>query len=120
MKPGSPSQHQGAQHEEAAANFLEQQGLSIVARNFHCKMGELDIIAAGKNLHFVEVRYRASNRYGSAAASVTKAKQRRIQRSAEVFLQRHPRFRNHRAQFDVMAISGTNYPPKMDWIESAF
>ena len=120
MKPGSPSQHRGAAHEDAAAKFLEHQGLSIVARNFHCKLGELDIVAAGQNLHFVEVRYRATDRYGSAAASVTKAKQRRIQRSAEYFLQRHPRFRKHRAQFDVVAISGTNYSPKMLWIESAF
>ena len=104
----------------------------MVARNFHCKLGELDIVALRphKNkqtvsLHFVEVRYRASERFGGAAASVTGAKQRKLRRAAEVFLLKNPQFRNHRAQFDVVTVSGTHCPDEMCpaemvWIESAF
>jgi len=120
VKLGSPSQRTGATHENAAAELLSQRGLKVISRNFHCKMGELDIVALGSHLHFVEVRYRRNDRFGSAAASVTYSKQMKIRRTAEFFLQRHPRFRKHRAQFDVVTVSGTNYPPEIVWIESAF
>ena len=120
MRPGSPSQKKGATHESAAAQLLTDEGLSIVARNFHCKLGELDIVALGSTLHFVEVRYRSSDRFGSAAASVTPTKQQKIRRAAEFFLLRHPQFRNLRAQFDVVTLTGPNCPPTMVWIESAF
>ncbi len=120
MKLGSPSQRTGATHEDAAAELLTQRGLRIIIRNFHCKMGELDIVALGSHLHFVEVRYRKNDRFGGAAASVTHSKQTKLRRTAEFFLQCHPRFRKHRAQFDVVTVSGTNYPPNIDWIESAF
>ena len=120
MKLGSPSQRAGATHEDTAAELLRKRGLKIITRNFHCKMGELDIIALGTHLHFVEVRYRSSDKFGGAAASVTRNKQMKLRRTAEFFLQRHPRFRKHRAQFDVITVSGTNYPPNIDWIESAF
>jgi len=120
VKLGSPSQRIGATHEDRAVELLIQHGLNIITRNFHCKMGELDIIALGDHLHFVEVRYRKNDKFGGAAASVTHSKQMKIRRTAEFFLQRHPQFRKHRAQFDVVTVSGTNYPPNIDWIESAF
>jgi len=120
VKLGSPSQRTGATHEDAAAKLLIQRGLTVIARNFHCKMGELDIVALGSSLHFVEVRFRGSDRFGSAAESITPTKQAKLRRTAEFFLQRHPRFRKHRAQFDVVTVSGTNYPPDINWIESPF
>jgi len=68
----------------------------------------------------VEVRFRKSDRFGGAAASVTSAKQRKVRRTAALFLQRHEELRNHHCQFDVITVSGTNYPPQMQWIEDAF
>jgi len=126
---GSPSQKKGTVHENSAADWLVARGFRIVERNYRCKMGELDIIAlsdpntrrkAQPTLHFVEVRYRKNNRFGGAAASVTLAKQQRLRRTAALFLHSHPPFSNHRAQFDVITITGTNYPPEIDWIAAAF
>ena len=71
-------------------------------------------------LHFVEVRYRRNDRFGGAAASVTMSKQARIRRTAALFLQRHPDYRNYRAQFDVITVTGTHYPYSINWIRSAF
>lgn len=108
-----------------ACELLREAQLHILARNYSCRFGEIDIIAAALNnspprLHFVEVRYRKSDRFGGAAASVTPAKQRKVRRTAALFLQRHDDLQNYRCQFDVITVSGTNYPPKIQWIEDAF
>jgi len=80
----------GALAENSAAAFLEAQGFAIVGRNFLRRVGELDIIARQDDLLVVaEVRTRASDRYGGAAASIGRAKQRRIALTAALFLQRH-------------------------------
>lgn len=121
----SPTQNKGYAHETAAASLLEDAQLVVIARNYTCRFGELDIVATNVNstpprLHFVEVRYRKSDRFGGAAASVTLTKQHKVRRTAELFLQRHNQFRNFHCQFDVITVTGTNYPPDMHWIEDAF
>jgi len=108
-----------------AAELLSAARLQIVARNYSCRFGEIDLIALAAThsppqLHFVEVRYRKSDRFGSAAASVTAVKQRKIRRTAALFLQRHHELRNCHCQFDVITVSGTNYPLQTQWIEDAF
>ncbi len=122
-QPPGTSLDVGARHERVAAKHLENLGLAIITRNFRCKLGEIDIIAErGRKpqLHFVEVRYRRSERFGGAAASVTRHKQIKVRRCAEVFLLQSPHFRSHRCQFDVVTLSGTNYPYSIEWIEDAF
>ena len=80
----------GALAENSAAAFLESQGFTIVARNFLRRVGELDIVArAGDLLVIAEVRTRASDRFGGAAASIGRGKQRRIAATAALFLQQH-------------------------------
>ena len=80
----------GSLAENTAAAFLESQGFTIVARNFLRRVGELDVVArAGDLLIIAEVRTRASDRYGGAAASIGRGKQRRIAATAALFLQRH-------------------------------
>lgn len=95
----------GANGEERALAYLQQQGLRLVERNFRCKMGEIDLIMRQDAvLVFVEVRARADDRHGGAAASITPAKQRRLIRTAQFYLQR---LRTLPAcRFDVIAIDG--------------
>ena len=73
--------------EEAAARKLRADGYRIIARNFRCRSGELDIIAEeGGELVFVEVRSRTSTDYGTPAESVNRRKQRQIARTASHYL----------------------------------
>ena len=106
-------QRLGQQGEERALTFLRQQGLRLLERNFRCKVGELDLIMQqGGTLVFVEVRQRASNRFGGAAASVTPAKQRRLLRAAQYFLLRYADLPPCR--FDLLAIDGEN----LSWMQN--
>ena len=80
----------GQAGEDAALKYLEARGLILVTRNFRCKAGEIDLIMAEHGgLVFVEVRQRASAGYGGAAASVGFAKQKRLIRAAQFYLQRY-------------------------------
>ena len=92
----------------------------MVARNYHCRMGEIDLIMRDGNfLAFVEVRYRKNDDYGSAAASVTRQKQRRILMTAHHYLQNERLYRDSPCRFDVITVSG-QYNPRIDWIKDAF
>lgn len=89
MKPATdrPPSVRGAAAETRAAEYLARRGLTIVARNWRCKGGEIDIIAReGKVLVFVEVRARASSAFGGAAESLTAAKRARLWQAAERYL----------------------------------
>lgn len=113
--PRTQAQVSGGEAEHGAARFLEHQGLKIVARNYHTRFGEIDLVAMeGEVLVFVEVRMRSSARFGGAAASITRAKQARIASAAARFLQRFPRA--PRCRFDVVVVQ--DGPPQ--WIKAAF
>lgn len=105
--PALPTERQktGVAGEERALAYLQQQGLRLVDRNFRCKMGEIDLIMRQDAvLIFVEVRARANDRHGGAAASITPAKQRRLVRTAQFYLQRLRVL--PACRFDVIAIDG--------------
>ena len=91
--------------EEMAVKKLKKLGYKIIERNFSCKMGEIDIIAKdGEYLVFVEVRLRTRSDYGRAAETVDKYKQKRIIKTAELYmLKTSSSFLPSR--FDVVAIS---------------
>lgn len=104
----------GEAAEDRALQYLQQQGLSLVERNFRCKGGEIDLVMQERNtLVFVEVRKRADNRYGGAAASVTARKQARLILAAHIFLQRYGM--PPPCRFDVMAMDGD----AMNWLKNA-
>jgi putative endonuclease len=95
----------GNRSERAAARFLKRQGYRIVARNYCCSQGELDLVAVdGGCIVFVEVRSTGTDDLAKTAASVDLAKQRRLTNLALHFLQRH-RLLNHPARFDVLILS---------------
>ena len=113
----------GSCHEEQAAAFLKKQGLYIVERNFRCKSGEIDIIAADRHyVVFVEVKLRASDRFVRAGAYVTPAKQARIRTAASLWLAEHDTPLQPR--FDVIEIYGDADTPRrqrrINQIENAF
>ena len=79
----------GQRGEEIAADYLRQQGYAILARNWRCPAGEVDIVAReGETLAFVEVRTRrAGGRLGTPEESVTPRKQARMVEVAQTYLQ---------------------------------
>lgn len=73
--------------EDLAADFLQQQGMVIIERNFRCPQGELDIIARdGETIVFVEVKTRRTLALGSPLEAVTKAKLKRIRMLSGIWL----------------------------------
>jgi putative endonuclease len=109
------AQASGAAAEEQAARFLERQGLTIVARNFRTRLGEIDLVAReGATLVFVEVRMRSSDGFGGAAGSIGARKQARIVAAARQFLARIRR--EPPCRFDVVTLDGDT--PK--WLRGAF
>ncbi len=108
----------GKNAEDAAYQYLLEQGLKPVGRNFRCKLGELDILMRdGQALVIVEVRYRKTSRYGTAAETVTVAKQSRIIAATYCFLSSSPHYKDCPIRFDVVALSGDG---NMNWIKNAF
>jgi putative endonuclease len=108
----------GGEAEHQAMQWCLAQGWQVVARNFRCKVGEIDLIClADQVLVFIEVRQRSSSRYGSAAATVTPGKQRKLVQTAQVFLQRQPELAQLPARFDVLALGNS---PSPHWIKGAF
>ena len=91
----APHLELGRAAETAAARHLERLGYRLITTNFRARGGELDLVALdGDSLAIVEVRYRASDRYGGAAASITPAKRRRIVHASRVLLARIRHWRN--------------------------
>ncbi len=112
----------GIAAERAAARFLCAQGARVLLRNYRCRCGELDIVArCGEELAVVEVRSRASMRFGGAAASVDSRKRRRMLRAAARLLQERPEWAQMRIRFDVLAVTGPlTDQPRIEWIKHAF
>lgn len=100
--------------EDRALHYLQAQGLRLVERNFRCKGGEIDLIVQeGATLVFVEVRKRADDAYGDAAASITARKQARVLHAAQVFLQRYRE--PPPCRIDVVTVDGA----KLRWLRNA-
>jgi putative endonuclease len=113
--PLSAAQVAGGNGEDLAARFLERHGLAIAARNFHTRMGEIDLVAwDGGELVFVEVRSRASARFLDPAESVDWHKQKRIIAAARQYLALTQI--EARCRFDVVALEGDT----PTWLKSAF
>src|SRR5687768_10121349 len=90
----------GKSAEDLAVEFLEQQGLAVLLRNYRRRGGELDIVARdGDVLVIGEVRTRSSESFGGAAASVDGWKQHKIIRAATLLLQQRKDFARMRVRF---------------------
>jgi putative endonuclease len=107
----------GQEQEQKACDYLEQQDLKVIEKNYQCKVGEIDLIMRDKDniLVFVEVRFRKQNSYGGGLESVTRSKQRRIIRTAQYYLL--TKKEDCPCRFDVIAIEPEQ---KFHWIKDAF
>lgn len=107
----------GKQMEALACDYLEKQGMRIVAQNFRSNAGEIDIIGYHKGyLVFVEVKYRSGVERGGALAAVDYRKQRRICKVADYYRFLHKINDFAKIRYDVLAIQGE----EIVWIPNAF
>lgn len=112
----------GSQAERIAESHLLQNGLKTLARNFSCRLGELDLIMQdGDDIVFVEVRYRSSDRFGGPIASVDFKKQKKLWAAAETYLQKNPKLRKCNQRFDVIGVAGNmdNSKHSIEWLQNA-
>ncbi len=118
--PTIPMRHRiGQNAEKIACQYLQDNGLKLLKKNFHSRFGEIDLIMQdGNTLVFIEVRCRRNNAQVSAAESVSFAKIQKIRKTAEYYLLQLEEVPNCR--FDVIAMihNGNNY--HIDWIQNAF
>lgn len=115
MKIGNILSFKGQVAEKLAANYLKQQGLQIIQRNYRCKGGEIDIIAQEENvLVFIEVKYRRASSFGMAAESITLHKQKRIILAARHYLM--TRATLPICRFDALLIDNS----KLTWEKNCF
>lgn len=95
----------GAEYEKLAADYLMENGYQIIERNFRNRFGEIDIIARdAEYLVFVEVKYRSSQSFGTAAEAVDLRKQRIITKVAWYYLLTHGENEWTPCRFDVLSI----------------
>jgi putative endonuclease len=112
----------GTRSEHAAERFLKRLGYKILARNYVCSFGELDLVAAdGDCVVFIEVRSTEKEDLDGPATSVDSAKQSRLTKLALHFLRRH-NLLGRPTRFDVLALSwpADRSAPTIDHHRSAF
>ena len=112
----------GEDAERLAERYLSGQGLKLVARNYRCRYGEIDLIMQhAETIVFVEVKLRktlsGSVNFGGALASITASKQAKIITTAQHYLAglRHP----PACRFDAVVLNGLNLKD-VEWLANAF
>jgi len=107
----------GAEWERIAAAYLAGQGMHIVAKNFRCRQGEIDLIGYHQGfLVFVEVKYRSGIGKGYALEAVDYRKQCRICRAADYYRYIHGCGDGVGVRYDVVAVQGG----EVQWVKNAF
>jgi len=110
----------GAEGERAAEKYLRRQRYTIVARNYRCAAGEVDLIALdGATVVFVEVKTRTQAGFGSPLEAVDHRKQRQVQRAAQHYLSEH-RLHDRDARFDVVGVWSENGRVRCELVKNAF
>lgn len=108
--------------EDLTANYLKRNGFKIITRNYHSRYGEIDIVAVDKELIlFVEVKTRSEFAIERPAVAVNLSKQRKIIRTALIFLSEHEY--DLQPRFDVSEVtldSHTDMFVDLNYIENAF
>ena len=123
MSGGANARLLGQWGEEQVAEKLRRDGWTVVARNFRCRFGELDLVAKNDSfLVFVEVKLRKDDRFGSACEAVTTSKQRKLRAAAQYYLISHPT--RLQPRFDVAEVYAPRgvrtEKPAIYYIENAF
>lgn len=110
----------GKEGEALAEAHLIREGYEILARNFSCRYGELDLVVGRAELIvIVEVRLRSSAVWGDPAHTISRAKQRRVVKATLHFLRAHGLF-DRMIRFDVISIVGRGRAAALEHLPAAF
>lgn len=113
------SQKSGQLAEQKALDYLSQQGLKLIARNYRCRLGEIDLIMQDSaHLVFIEVRSRMHLAFGGGVASITYAKRQKIIKTTSHYLLTQKIREQQPIRFDVVSIDGSS--EALQWIKDAF
>ena len=95
----------GADGEAAVARWYEKRGYEVVARNWRCRDGELDLVVRqARTFVFCEVKSRTSTAFGAPVEAVTREKQARLRRLAARWLEDAAPVRPAQIRFDVASV----------------
>ncbi len=113
----------GAWGEQLAAEYLRKKGYKIVASGYRCRYGEIDLVAQKrKNLAFVEVKLRKSDKFAEASEHVDYYKQKKLRATAALYLSQNPT--KLQPRFDVIEIYApegvSTQDPEIFHMEDAF
>ena len=107
----------GAAFEQKATEFLIQNDVRILERNFRCRQGEIDMIGKHEDyIVFFEVKYRKDNQKGIPQEAVSFSKQKKICKVADYYRMIHKMGEFTAIRYDVIAICGE----ELTWIQNAF
>lgn len=107
----------GLEAEKLAATFLMNHGLKLVAQNYHCRFGEIDLIMMdAKTLVFIEVRLRSNQQFCDAGTSITAQKKQKLILTAQHYLQTHG---ESQCRFDAILMSKVDLE-HIEWVRNAF
>jgi putative endonuclease len=121
MKKLTHRQRIGKWGEDLAVCYLEEKGLTLVAKNERTEFGEVDLIMMdGADLIFVEVKTRTTSAFGLPEEAISARKREHLIHSAEAFLQNHEELPNS-WRIDVIAIRGkpSAGDPEIEWFQNA-
>ena len=113
----------GMQFEDQALHYLQRRGLKLVQRNFSSRFGEIDLIMLhAQTLCFIEVKFRSNNQFGGTAYSIPVSKQRKITKTALLFITSNKKYQKQNFRFDALFItpSDDQQDNSIEWIENAF
>jgi len=111
----------GRQAEDLAYEFLTQQGLTLLTRNYRCRMGEIDLIMREGNITvFVEVRSRGNNRFMDTVESIDSGKRAHIIATSQDYLQNQKRADKDVCRYDIVLLTGPAGSEQIEWLKNAF
>jgi putative endonuclease len=118
----SKNLRKGLRFEDQARDYLQVNGLILLHSNYRCRFGEIDLIMCdGNTLCFIEVKFRKSQLFGGAAASIPQAKQRKIIKTALCYIASHKHLANQAMRFDALLIQHqADSSNQINWIQNAF
>lgn len=97
----------GQAGERRIALEYRRHGYTVIAMNWRCRGGEIDVIVSHDDLVcFVEVKTRRGSSFGGAPAAVGPSKQSRVRHAAQVWIAANPEYEGHRFRFDVATVVG--------------
>jgi putative endonuclease len=119
MTNPDPRRRFGNRGEDLAAVFFISKGFRVVARNWSCRVGEIDLICERDGVtHFVEVKTRKTTEYGNPEDAITRTKLLHLRRAIESYLL-SSRTPPKRYQADALAIlEEPGKPPEFHYVEN--